>query len=90
MATYTWKLSATIRELDDRGFIFDMGQLKGVGKYLDRLAKKGLLIKNKAYWPWLTCGTCLKTIYAIPGRKLEVELDGLDRLAIAILKGGTP
>ena len=50
--------------LSERDCIFDIGQIpKDTRNKLNSLAKKGIIKKTKAYWPYVTSGTCIKTMY---------------------------
>lgn len=46
------------------GQIFDIGQIKTEGlRFLEKEVKAGRVTKTKALWPWVTWGTCKKTLY---------------------------
>lgn len=46
------------------GYQVDLGQFdKAQKRELDRLVKRGALVKARLCWPWLTHGTCTKTFY---------------------------
>jgi hypothetical protein len=54
-----------IKSLENGEPVFDIGQIsKQTRGRLDRLAKKGKIIKDtEALWPWITHGTIKKTVF---------------------------
>ena len=55
-----------LEQLKRDGYWFDIGQLRRQPetlKALTRLTRKGLVIKSRAIWPWITHGTIKKTMY---------------------------
>lgn len=57
-----WTIEQACGWIEEHGHIFNIGQLpKPVMRDLDKLVKKGLLVKQKACWPHWTHGTCTKT-----------------------------
>ena len=57
-----WNLEAAVERIDQRGYIFDIGQLPAnVKRGLDRLVKQGRLEKQQAMWPDWYVGTTRKT-----------------------------
>ncbi len=58
------KFESALSFFNDAEYIFDMGQLDDKFKnYLKSEIKKRNVIKEKAFWPWITRGTVKKTIY---------------------------
>jgi hypothetical protein len=53
--------------LAEEGHVFDIGQIDlETKRLLARLCRSGEVVKERAYWPWITSGTCRKTLYRLP------------------------
>ena len=65
------KISSQVLRIDSlfnnrNQFIFDIGQLTKEDKnILNKMLRKGKVAKTKALWPWITSGTCKKTLYSL-------------------------
>jgi len=59
-------LETTLRELEDSGWVVDIGQLApDVVRALNKLARNGKLIKTRVLWPGIEWGTREKTAWMI-------------------------
>lgn len=60
-------LEKALKWLKRDGYIFDIGQISPkVRRKLNALAKRGVIVKEKARWPFYLWGTTEKTLYYVP------------------------
>lgn len=53
-----------LKTIEELGYLWDIGQLSKITTHkLNALAKRGVIAKTKALWPFFTRGTSKKTIY---------------------------
>jgi hypothetical protein len=60
-------IEQALADIERHGYVLNIGQIgPRTKRALDKLAKQGKLVKEKACWPWWYHGTCMKHGWRLP------------------------